>query len=133
MSPIRRLAVVAALLASTLAASGCLPIVATGAEVGLAVDAAALLGQQGVPTRVVSMPCVELFLQQDAAHRAAVLGTAAVFTLEMGRPELWCQFTGRLDRCIGQTTFGASAPAKHVAEHFGFSAAKVAERVKQAR
>jgi len=107
-------------------------IVATGAEVSLAVDAAALLGTQGVPTRVVSMPCVELFLQQDASYRATVLGKAAVFAVEMGRPELWCQFTGRLDRCIGQTTFGASAPAKQVAEHFGFTAAKVAERVKQA-
>jgi transketolase len=107
-------------------------LIATGAEVGLAVEAATLLGTQGVPVRVVSMPCVELFLQQDAGYRASVLGKAAVFSLEMGRPELWCQFTGRLDRCIGQTTFGASAPAKHVAEHFGFSAAKVAERVKQA-
>ena len=107
-------------------------LIATGAEVSLAVDAAALLGTQGVPTRVVSMPCVELFLQQDAGYRAAVLGKAAVFAVEMGRPELWCQFTGRLDRCIGQTTFGASAPAKHVAEHFGFTAEKVAERVKQA-
>jgi transketolase len=107
-------------------------IVATGAEVSLAVDAATLLSTQGVPVRVVSMPCVELFLHQDAGYRASVLGKAAVFSLEMGRPELWCQFTGRLDRCIGQTTFGASAPAKHVAEHFGFSAAKVAERVKQA-
>ena len=107
-------------------------IVATGAEVSLAVATATLLGQQGVPTRVVSMPCVELFLQQDAGYRATVLGKAAVFAVEMGRPELWCQFTGRLDRVIGQSTFGASAPAKHVAEHFGFSAAKVAERVKAA-
>jgi transketolase len=104
-------------------------LVATGAEVALAVEAAALLGQQGVPTRIVSMPCVELFQAQDAAWRNAVLGKAAVFTLEMGRPEGFCQFTGRLDRCIGQTSFGASAPAKHLAEHFGFSAAKVAARV----
>jgi len=107
-------------------------ILATGAEVGLAIEAATLLGQQGVPTRVVSMPCVELFLQQDAGYRADVLGKAAVFALEMGRPEYWCQFTGRLDRCIGQTTFGASAPAKHVAEHFGYVPTKVAERVKKA-
>jgi transketolase len=106
-------------------------LLATGAEVGLAVEAATLLGQQGVPTRVVSMPCVELFLQQDAAYRTAVLGSTAVFAVEMGRPELWCQFTGRLDRCIGQTTFGASAPAKQVAEYFGFTPAKVAARVKQ--
>ena len=107
-------------------------LIATGAEVGLAVEAATLLGTQGVPVRVVSMPCVELFLQQDAAYRAAVLGKAAVFTVEMGRPEMWTVFTGRLDRCIGQTTFGASAPAKLVAEHFGFSAPKVAARVKAA-
>jgi transketolase len=104
-------------------------LVATGAEVALAVEAAALLGQQGVPVRVVSMPCVELFLAQDAAWQRAVLGSGAVFAVEMGRPEGWCQFTGRLDRCIGQTSFGASAPAKHVAEHFGFSPAKVAARI----
>jgi transketolase len=107
-------------------------IVATGAEVGLAVDAAALLAKDGITVRVVSMPCVELFLQQDAGYRAGVLGNAPVFALEMGRPEYWCQFTGRLDRCIGQSTFGASAPAKHVAEHFGFVPAKVAERVRAA-
>jgi transketolase len=104
-------------------------IVATGAEVGLAVEAATQLTQKGTPTRVVSMPCAELFLQQDAAYRQAVLGKAAVFTLEMGRPEYWCQFTGRLDRCIGQTTFGASAPYKVVAEYFGYTPTKVAERV----
>ncbi len=107
-------------------------IIATGAEVGLAVEAATLLTQGGTPTRVVSMPCVELFLAQDATYKAGVLGKAAVFTVEMGRPELWCQFTGRLDRCIGQSTFGASAPAKHVAEHFGFSAAKVVARIRAA-
>ncbi|MCA8975090.1 MAG: transketolase [Planctomycetes bacterium] len=107
-------------------------LVATGAEVGLAVEAAKLLTAQGVPTRVVSMPCLELFLQQDDAWRQQVLGPAAVFTLEMGRPEWWCQLTGRLDRCIGQTTFGASAPAKAVAEHFGFTAANVAARVRAA-
>src|SRR5262245_540496 len=107
-------------------------IVATGAEVGLCVDAAALLTHKGTPTRVVSMPCAELFLQQDAGYRKQVLGTAAVFACEMGRPEWWCQFTGRLDRCIGQSTFGASAPAKVIAEHFGFSAAKIAERVLKA-
>ncbi len=107
-------------------------IVATGAEVGLAVEAATLLGGQGAPTRVVSMPCFELFLQQDQAYRSKVLGTSAVFTLEMGRPEGWCQLTGRLDRCIGQSTFGASAPAKVLAEHFGFTAPKVSARVKAA-
>jgi transketolase len=104
-------------------------LIATGAEVALAVDAAALLAKNGLPVRVVSMPCAELFLQQDAGYRASVLGKAPVFACEMSRPEWWCQFTGRLDRCIGQSTFGASAPYKALAEHFGFTPAKVAERV----
>ncbi|MBX3464416.1 MAG: transketolase [Planctomycetes bacterium] len=107
-------------------------LVATGAEVGLAVEAAAQLTREGVPTRVVSMPCLELFLQQDASYRQQVLGKAAVFAIEMGRPEWWCQLTGRLDRCIGQSTFGASAPYKTLAAHFGFTPAHVAARVKAA-
>ncbi len=107
-------------------------IVATGAEVGLAVDAAKLLAAEGVPTRVVSMPCVELFHQQDEGYRGKVLGDAPVFACEMGRPEPWCVFTGRLDRVIGQSTFGASAPFKVLAEHFGFTAANVAARVQKA-
>ncbi len=104
-------------------------LIATGAEVSLAIDTATLMSQQGIEVRVVSMPCVELFLAQDAAYRAAVLGTLPVFALEMGRPEMWCQFTSRIDRCIGQSVFGASGPAKLVAEHFGFVTAKVAERI----
>ena len=107
-------------------------LVATGAEVALAVDTAKLLGEQGVSIRVVSMPCLELFLQQDEAWRQQVLGDAAIFTVEMGRPEWWCQLTGRLDRCIGQSTFGASAPYKVLAEHFGFTPQKVAERIRAA-
>jgi len=104
-------------------------LVATGAEVSLAVEAATLLATQGVPVRVVSMPCLELFLQQEEGYRQQVLGTAPLFALEMGRPELWCQLTGRLDRVIGHTGFGASAPYKVLAEHFGFTPAKVVERV----
>ena len=107
-------------------------LVATGAEVALAVEAATALAKDGVPTRVVSMPCLELFLQQDAGYRQQVLGKAAVFAVEMGRPEWWCQLTGRLDRCIGQSTFGASAPYQKLAEHFGFTAANVVQRVKAA-
>ncbi|HEB54463.1 MAG TPA: transketolase [bacterium] len=107
-------------------------ICATGAEVALAVEAAKLLSADGVPTRVVSIPCLELFHEQDDAYVERVLGTAPRFALEMGRPEWWCQLTGRLDRCIGQSTFGASAPAADVAEHFGFTATAVAARVRRA-
>jgi len=105
-------------------------IIATGAEVGLAVEAATLLGNEGIPTRVVSMPCLELFHEQPDDYKVAVLGGVARFTLEMGRPEWWCQLTGRIDRCIGHSGFGASAPAKDVAAHFGFTPQNVVARVK---
>ena len=105
-------------------------ILATGAEVSLALEAADALRATGTPARVVSMPCVELFLDQPPAWQKAVLGQAPIFALEMGKPEIWCRFTGRLDRCIGQETFGASAPAKHLAAHFGFTADAVVQRIR---
>ena len=108
-------------------------ICATGAEVSLAVDAAALLAADGLPVRVVSIPCLERFCEQDEAYQQRVLGDAPRFALEMGRPEWWCQLTGRLDRCIGHDGFGASAPGSEVAAHFGFTPEAVAARVKAAR
>jgi transketolase len=107
-------------------------LLATGAEVALAVDAAELLRKQQCELRVVSMPCAEAFLQQDEGYRRAVLGSLPLFALEMGRPEWWCQFTGRLEAVIGQTGFGASAPYQKLAAHFGFTAPQVAERIRRA-
>ena len=107
-------------------------VIATGAEVALAVETAQLLSTQGFELRIVSMPCVEQFLAQDQGWRQQVLGKAPLFALEMGRPEYWCLFTGRLDRCIGQSTFGASAPYKKLAEFFGWVPQNVAERIKAA-
>ncbi len=108
-------------------------IVATGAEVSLALEAVKLLEKDGVPCRVVSMPCVELFLAQGPQYLEQVLGKGIPrFALEMARPELWAGITGCVGRCIGQTGFGASGPYKQVAEHFGFTPAKVAARIKAA-
>jgi len=105
-------------------------LVATGAEVGLAVAAAAELAKRSLPVRVVSMPCVEVFVAQDAAWRAAVLPKALpTFAVEMGRPEPWCRFTGSIERVVGLTGFGASAPHKKLAEHFGFTPTAVADRI----
>jgi transketolase len=106
-------------------------LIATGAEVGLAVAAAELLRGQGLAIRVVSMPCLEVFLAQDAAYRTAVLpAKLPILAVEMGRPEIWCQLTGTLDRVIGVSRYGASAPANLVAEKYGFTPAAVAERVR---
>ena len=86
----------------------------------------------GTHLRVVSMPCLELFLAEDEAYRRQVLGQdLPIIAVEMGRPEIWCQLTGSLDRVIGVTSFGASAPSGDLADHFGFTAPKVTAALKE--
>jgi transketolase len=108
-------------------------IIATGSEVGIAVQAAVALAKEGVAVRVVSMPCVEAFRAQDAAWRDAVLppGVTARLAVEAGAPDTWHPFTGPLGAIIGMTRFGESAPGKVLFEHFGFTTANVAEQVRR--
>ena len=103
-------------------------LIATGSEVGLAVEAAKLLTAQGGRVRVVSMPCTSVFEAQDAAYRASVLpaGTKRV-AIEAGSREGWWRFVGLDGAVVGMDTFGASAPAKKLFEHFGLTAAHVAQ------
>ena len=104
-----------------------LVLIATGSEVGLAAEAAQLLAAQGRRVRVVSMPSTSVFDAQDAAYRASVLpaGTKRV-AIEAGSRESWWRYVGLDGAVIGMDTFGASAPAKKLFEHFGFTAANVA-------
>jgi len=102
-------------------------LIATGSEVAIAVEAARLLTAQGRRVRVVSMPCTSLFDAQDAAYRASVLpaGTRRV-AIEAGSREGWWRYVGNEGAVIGMESFGASAPAKRLFEHFGFTAGHVA-------
>ena len=104
-------------------------VIASGSEVGPTIEAAATLAASGKPLRVVSMPCVEVFREQAEDYQHGVLGNLPVFAVEMSPPEPWCQFTGSLDRVIGLSRFGASAPGKVLAEHFGFTGPQVATRL----
>jgi len=104
-------------------------LIATGSEVAIAIEAAATLAADGKPIRVVSMPCIERFLTNDDTYRQDVLGDLPTFAVEMGRPEIWCQFTGQLDRVFGLTTFGLSGPASDVAQHFGFTGPQLATKL----
>ncbi|MHC4515046.1 MAG: transketolase [Planctomycetota bacterium] len=105
-------------------------VIATGSEVSNAVAAARQLAAQDHHLRVVSMPCAEVFLSQPESYRAQVLPrNLPVLAVELGCPEYWCQFTGRLDRVLGQSEFGKSAPAKVLAEEFGWTVEKIAERL----
>ena len=107
-------------------------IMATGSEVALAVAAAQQLEAEGIGVRVVSMPCIEAFRAQDAAWRQEVLPPAlkARLAVEAGVPDSWYPFVGDAGAVIGMQRFGESAPAPRLFEHFGFTAANVAEKLK---
>jgi transketolase len=99
-------------------------LIATGSEVQLALDARTLLQDQGVPTRVVSMPCVEWFAEQDEAYRDQVLPSSvrARVSIEAGITLGWRQFVGDAGESVGLEHFGASADYKKLYSEFGITA-----------
>jgi transketolase len=103
-----------------------LVLIATGSEVGLAVAAQALLQQQGVPARVVSMPCTRRFDRQPVAWREAVLPRGVPrLAIEAGVTDFWRKYVGLEGGVLGIDTFGESGKAEQVFEHFGLNAAGV--------
>jgi len=101
-------------------------LIATGSELSLAVAAADELEAGGTAVRVVSMPCVERFEQQDSAYRDHVLpeGTARLI-IEAGAAGGWWRYVGGKGDVISMTTFGQSAPAGELFARFGFTAEAV--------
>ena len=104
-------------------------LIASGSEVHLCNRAAALLENEGVATRLVSMPCMERFEQQDRAYRDKILPpqARARVCVEALSPVGWHRWAGDAGEVIGMTTFGASAPAKDLFHHFGFTPERVAD------
>ncbi|MDT9582606.1 transketolase [Stenotrophomonas indicatrix] len=107
-------------------------LIATGSEVSLATEAKAQLDAAGLKTRVVSMPSTDVFLRQDAAYRESVLPNAVRkrVAIEAGVTGFWRQFVGLDGAVIGIDTFGASAPADKLYQHFGITTAHVVEAAK---
>jgi transketolase len=98
-------------------------LIATGSEVALAMQAAAKLDEQGRKVRVVSMPSTSVFDAQDAAYKQAVLPlqVGARIAIEASHADYWYKYVGLDGRIIGMTSFGESAPAPALFEHFGFT------------
>ncbi len=108
-----------------------LVLLATGSEVSLAVAAAAVLTADGMRVRVVSMPCMEVFVAQGVDYRDAVLpARGRRVSLEAGRTDLWRGWVGLDGFCIGIDHFGASAPAPVLAEQYGLTPALVTARIR---
>ncbi len=98
-------------------------LIATGSEVGLAMDACAKLTAAGRQVRVVSMPSTSVFDQQDAAYKQSVLPleVGARIAIEAAHTDFWYKYVGLDGRIIGMQTFGESAPAAALFEEFGFT------------
>ena len=104
-------------------------IIATGSEVGLAMDAAAAITDKQV--RVVSMPCAEVFCKQDAAYIESVLpaSVTARVAVEALHKDYWYKFVGLNGAIVGMETFGESAPAADLFKEFGFTVENVVAAV----
>ncbi len=102
-----------------------------GSEVSLLCDTAALLADSGIKARVVSVPSVGLFLEQDREYRDALLpADSKMFAVSSGLPDLFYPIVGRDAELVGLRRFGASAPAGVLDVKFGFTAPDMAEKVK---
>ncbi len=108
-----------------------LVLVATGSEVALALRVSELLANEDLIARVVSMPCIELFLQQPTQYRRSVIpGDLPVVAMEAAVGLGWTRIIGRQGLLVGMEEFGASAPAEVLSEHFGFTPQKIASRIR---
>ena len=104
-------------------------LIATGSEIGLAVAAYEQLSAQGRKVRVVSMPSTSVFDAQDAGYKQAVLPVevGARIAIEAAHADYWYKYVGLEGRVIGMTSFGESAPAPALFEHFGFTVENLLE------
>ena len=106
-------------------------LIATGSEIELAVKAHTVLAEQGIATRVVSMPSTNVFDRQDAAYQIGVLPKGVVrVAIEAGVRDFWRKYVGLEGAVVGMDTFGESAPAGDLFKHFGFTVEHVVNTVK---
>lgn len=108
-------------------------LIATGSEIELALDAATTLNNQGAAIRLVSMPCCELFDEQDQNYRDSVLPPDCKkrVAVEAGVSDYWRKYTGLDGRVMGIDSFGESAPAKDVFNHFGFNVESLIDMINE--
>jgi len=108
-------------------------LIATGSEISIAVEARDILQGEGHPTRIVSLPCWELFDAQDKAYRDDVLGGDAIrIGIEAAVAMGWERYLGTDGVMIGMSSFGASAPAGELYAHFGITVDAVTEAARAA-
>ena len=106
-------------------------LLATGSEVALALQARARLQAYGIGCAVVSMPCFQLFDQQDLTYRKEVLGVGLRIAIEAAAPFGWTRYVRQEDDVVGMRSFGASAPYEKLYKHFGITPERIVELVRK--
>jgi transketolase len=108
-------------------------LIGSGSEVHQAHEAVKLLDADGIRVRLVSMPCMDRFAEQDQEYRDSVLPPTcrARVAVEAASPMPWYRWVGDLGDVVAMEGFGASAPAKALYEHFGFSGQAIADRARK--
>ena len=107
-------------------------LIASGSEVSIAIEAKNLLQQEGIEAAVVSMPCLDLFLEEDADYRKEVLGEGcAKVVVEAAIRQGWDALLGPQDSFVGMKGFGASAPASDLYQHFGITPVRIMEEAQK--
>ena len=108
-------------------------LMGSGSEVQLAVEAAKELAKQGVAARVISVPCMEWFEQQDDAYKEQVMPAAvtARVSVEAGLPDPWYKYLGCKGKAVAMDSFGLPGAAGELFEHFGFTADAVVAKAKE--
>jgi transketolase len=106
-------------------------IIASGSEVQLAIDAAKDLKKDSINANIVSMPSLDIFLEQSEEYQKTVINTdKPVLVVECSHPNSWYKILNRNDKVIGIETFGESAPGSELLEHFGFTKENVVKTAK---
>jgi transketolase len=110
-------------------------IIATGSEVGIAVEAFEMLQQENISVRVVSMPSADVFSSQTKEYQESVLPNSCRkrLAVETAHSDYWRKWVGLDGDVIGMESFGESGPGAEVLKHFGFTAANIVKRVKEMR
>ena len=106
-----------------------LSLIASGSELQLVLDASdVLLNQHGIKTNVISMPCLDVFLEQGDDYQSKVIKPdLPALVVELSHPNSWYKILNKGDKVLGIESFGESAPANVLLEHFGFTTANVVE------
>ena len=106
-------------------------IISSGSELNICIDAAKKLKDENIHVRVVSMPCMELFLSQPRSYRQKVLPDIDnILAVEAGVGDCWDKFVGKQGAKVVMSSFGLSAPGGEVLKHFGFSQKNIIKQLK---